>query len=533
MPDSKDFSRERQLQRLSEASEFDSDFDIVVVGGGATGVGVAVDAAARGYRVALCEQHDFGKGTSSRSTKLIHGGVRYLQQGNVSLVRDSLRERGRLLKNAPHLVHPLPVIVPLYAWWEPAYYWLGLKAYDLLAGRWGLGSSARLSRDETLAELSTLKADGLRGGIRYYDAAFDDTRLLVNLVQTAVEQGAVCANYLQVTGLVRSSDRVVGVRATDLETGEEFEIKGKVVVNAAGPFSDQVRRLDDPQAAAWIAPSQGAHIVLPRRFLPSSSALIVPKTADGRVVFAIPWHDHTLVGTTDTPLDATLDAAPLEPVALPEEVDFLLKTVSDYLSDRPERGDVLSVFAGLRPLVKKEGSRHTSRLERDHQVRVAESGLVSIVGGKWTTYRQMAQDCVDVAAKSAGLPQAESATENLPVHGAEGTPLDGRLAIYGSDGAALQRLLDENAAYREQLDAALPYTVGEAIWAVRHEMARSIEDVLSRRLRALILNAPAALRSAPRVAEILAAELGRDSTWAQEEIDRFQKVAQGYTAPGS
>jgi glycerol-3-phosphate dehydrogenase len=327
MPDSKDFGRERQLQYLSEAA----DFDMVVVGGGATGVGVAVDAAARGYRVALCEQHDFGKGTSSRSTKLIHGGVRYLQQGNVSLVRDSLRERGRLRKNAPHLVYPLPVIVPLYAWWEPAYYWLGLKAYDLLAGRWGLGSSARLSRDKTLAHLPTLQADGLRGSIRYYDAAFDDTRLLVNLVQTAVEQGAVCANYLQVTGLVRSGDRVVGVSATDLETGNQFEINGKVVVNAAGPFSDRVRRLDDPQAAAWIAPSQGAHIVLPRRFLPSKSALIVPQTADGRVVFAIPWHDHTLVGTTDTPLDAT----PLEPVALPEEIDFLLETVSDYLSDRP------------------------------------------------------------------------------------------------------------------------------------------------------------------------------------------------------
>ncbi len=526
MPDSNQFRREEQLRRLAEVD----DFDMVVVGGGATGAGVAVDAAARGYRVALCEQHDFGKGTSSRSTKLIHGGVRYLQQGNVSLVRDSLRERGRLRKNASHLVHPLPVIVPLYAWWEPAYYWLGLKVYDLLAGRWGIGRSARLSRDEALAELPTLQSDGLRGGILYYDAAFDDTRLLLNLIQTAVEQGAVCVNYLQVTDLVRSGDRVAGVRTTDLETGEQFEIKARVVVNAAGPFSDQVRRLDDPQAAAWIAPSQGAHIVLARRFLPSQSSLIVPKTPDGRVVFAIPWHNHTLVGTTDTPLE---DKTPLEPIALPEEIDFLLETVSDYLNERPQRSDVLSVFAGLRPLVSKEGSRHTSKLQRDHQVRVAETGLVSIVGGKWTTYRKMAQDCVDVAAKSVGLPRAGCATESLPVHGAKGTPLDGRLSIYGSDGAALQRLLEEDSAYREPLDSELPYMVGEAIWAVRHEMARSVEDVLARRLRALMLNAQAALRSAPRVAEILAAELGHDPAWVLAEIDRFQTVAQGYLAAES
>ena len=525
MPLDTQFSREEQLGRLTAADEF----DIVVVGGGATGVGVALDAAARGYRVALCEQHDFGKGTSSRSTKLIHGGVRYLQQGNVGLVRDSLRERGRLRKNAPHLVQTLPVLVPLYAWWEPTYYRLGLKVYDLLAGRWGLGASARLARDESLSELPTLKADRLRGGIRYYDAAFDDSRLLVNLVQTAIEQGAVCVNYLQVTELLRAGDRVAGVRATDLETNDRHELKAKVVVNAAGPFSDQVRRLDDPRAAAWIAPSQGAHVVLARRFLPSDSALIVPKTSDGRVVFAIPWHDHTLVGTTDTPIDST----PLEPVALCEEIDFLLETVSDYLSNRPARGDVLSAFAGLRPLVSKEGSRHTSKLQRDHQVRVAESGLVSIVGGKWTTYRKMAEDCVDVASQSAGLPSVACSTASLPVHGAAEPSLEGRLSIYGSDGTALQRLLDQHATFREQLDSELPYTVGEAVWAVRHEMARSVEDVLARRLRALLLNARAALRSAPRVAAIVAVELGRDPAWVEAEINRFQTLAQGYLASGS
>ena len=515
-----EFNRDKQLRRLSEAD----DFDIVVIGGGATGAGVAVDAAARGYRVALCEQHDFGKGTSSRCTKLIHGGVRYLQQGNVSLVRDSLRERGRLRKNAPHLVHPLPVIVPLYAWWEPAYYRLGLKVYDLLAGRWGIGSSARLSRDEALAEVTTLQSDGLRGGIRYFDAAFDDTRLLLNLIQTAIEQSACCVNYVRVTGLLSSDNRVTGVTVSDQETGDHFNIKAKVVVNASGPFSDQVRRLDDAQATAWISPSQGTHIVLARRFLPSDSALIVPRTSDGRVVFAIPWHEHTLVGTTDTALDDT----PLEPIALPEEIDFLLETVAGYLSSRPERADVQSVFAGLRPLVSREGSGPTSKLLRDHQVRVAESGLVSIVGGKWTTYRKMAEDCVNVAAKSGGLPQVECSTQDLTVHGAKGAALEGRLSIYGTDGAALEALYDENAAYRKQLDEELPYTVGEAIWAVRHEMARTVEDVLARRLRALLLNAPAAMRSAPQVAEIVAQELGHDQAWIQAEIGRFQAVAQGY-----
>ena len=524
MPASNDFTREKQLSRLAEAG----DFDIVVIGGGATGAGIAVDAASRGYRVALCEQHDFGKGTSSRSTKLIHGGVRYLQQGNVSLVRDSLRERGRLHRNASHLVYPLPVIVPLYAWWEPTYYRMGLKLYDLLAGSWGLGRSSRLSRDEALDALKTIQAKNLRGGIRYFDAAFDDTRLLVNLMQTAVEQGAVCVNYLRVDQLQREGQRVCGATATDIESGDQISIRAKVVINAAGPFSDDVRRLDDPQAQSWISPSQGAHIVLAGSFLPSESALIVPKTADGRVVFAIPWHGHTLVGTTDTPLDET----PLEPVPLAKEIDFLLETVSAYLSNQPQRADVLSVFAGLRPLVSSEGARHTSKLRRDHQVREAKSGLVSIVGGKWTTYRKMAEDCVNVAAKAAGLPSVACCTQELLVHGAEATPLAGRLSIYGSDGLALEQLLAGRSEYREQLDQELPYTVGEAVWAVRQEMARSVEDVLARRTRALLLNARAALRSAPRVAEIIASEQGHNQDWIRAEIERFESVALGYLATG-
>jgi len=522
MSRSEPFSREGQLQCLADASEF----DIVIVGGGATGVGVAVDAASRGYRALLCEQHDFGKGTSSRSTKLIHGGVRYLQRGNIGLVRESLRERQLLINNAPHLVHPQAFVLPLHNWWESVYYRLGLKAYDLLAGRLGLGQSSRLSRQETLTELPTLRADRLRGGIRYLDGAFDDARLLINLVQTAIEQGAICLNYLPVTELLRSGGKVVGVKASDLHSKHQFDVGAKVVVNATGPFSDQICRLDDPQAPSQIAASQGVHIVLERRFLPGDAALLIPKTVDGRVVFAIPWHDHTLVGTTDTPVDQTL----LEPVALPEEIDFLLDAISGYLTLQPERSDVLSVFAGLRPLIKREGGAHTSKLQRDHQVRVSDSGLVTIVGGKWTTYRKMAADCVDQVAILANLHRVASTTASLPIHGATRSPVPSRLSIYGSDRQTLAKLMKEDVKYTEQLDEALPYTVGEVIWAVRHEMAQSVEDVLARRLRALMLNARAALRSAPRVAQLLATELGHDPSWARAEVDRFQAVAQGYLA---
>ena len=515
------FSRERQLDRLSGD---DGTWDIVVIGGGATGVGIAVDAASRNYRVALFEQHDFGKGTSSRSTKLVHGGVRYLEQGNVSLVREALQERGRLCKNAPHLVHPLPTIVPLHSRWEGFYYGIGLKVYDLLAGRLGLGRSRRLSLAQTLAEIPTLETKGLCGGIRYFDGAFDDARLLVNLVQTAIESGAVCLNYAPVRELVKRSGRITGLIAYDAETGKEIHVNARVVVNATGPFSDHMRRLDDPQADSAIVPSQGIHLVFDRAFMTGDTALVVPKTRDGRVVFAIPWHEHAIVGTTDTPLDE----ASLEPRPFPSEIAFLLETIAPYWSRKPQPADIRSIFAGIRPLVRSGGSRNTAKLARDHVIHVSSSGLVSIMGGKWTTYRRMAEDCVNRATEVGGLLPTPCCTKTLPIHGAQGEFLSGVLAGYGSDGPSIEQL----AALRPELDARLaerlPYIAAQVIWAARHEMARSVEDVLARRVRALFLDAEAAIAAAPKVAKLLAAELGRDAKWQAGQITQFNSVADSY-----
>ncbi len=506
LPANPAYFRQSQVDALCRGDAF----DIVVVGGGATGVGIALDSAARGFRVALCEQADFGKGTSSRSTKLVHGGVRYLQQGNVKLVREALHERGLLLKNAPHLVYPLPTIVPLYSAFEVPYYWTGLKAYDMLAGKLGIESSKYVSGSETSDAVPTLKREGLRGGIRYFDAGFDDARLLVNLMQTAIDEGAVCVNYMRVEQLLYQGSRVSGVVAQDLEGGEEIEINARVVINAAGPFSDAVRRIDEPAADRRIQPSQGAHIVLDHSFLPGDTAMIVPKTPDGRVIFAIPWHGHTLVGTTDTPRDE----APLEPVPLPEEIDFLIETVSGYLDPAPTRDDVLSVFAGIRPLVASGPNQKTSKLGRDHQIRVDDSGLISVLGGKWTTYRRMAEDAVDRAISVGGLPALACRTEAL--------------AIHPGDAGSIEKLVKDRPELGQRLDERLPYTQADAVWAVRDEMARSVEDVLSRRTRSLLLNARAALRAAPRVAELVADELGRDESWAAEDLARFEQLAEHY-----
>lgn len=491
-------------------------FDIVVVGGGATGMGIALDAASRGYRVALCEMHDFGKGTSSRSTKLVHGGVRYLQQGNIRLVREALHERGLLLKNAPHVVYPLPTLVPLYSCREVPYYWAGLKAYDLLAGRLNIKRSRYLSPAAAQAAVPTIKAQGLCGGICYYDAGFDDTRLLIGLLQTAINEGALCINYVAVEALrfqqVGVDRKICGVVVRDTFTGQQMEVEARAVINAAGPFSDSVRRMDNPDAKAHIQPSQGSHLVLDRRFLPGDTAIIVPKTPDGRVIFAIPWHGHTLVGTTDTPLQKT----PEEPAAQAGEIDYLLETVSGYLEMLPTRSDILSVFAGVRPLVAAGGSQNTSKLGRDHSIVVEPSGLISVLGGKWTTYRRMAQDAVDCAIQVAQLPPLACRTHSLPIGG------DSRQATEES--------IEKNPEYAALLDPALPYSVADAIHAVRSEMAQTIEDVLSRRTRMLLLNTAAAVRAAPGVAKILASELGRDEAWIAEQVERFEQLAENYQA---
>jgi glycerol-3-phosphate dehydrogenase len=515
------FTREAQIARLENDAE---PWDIVVIGGGATGVGVAVDAAARGYRVALLEQHDFGKGTSSRSTKLVHGGLRYLKQGRIRLVRDALIERGRLCQNAPHLVHPLPTIVPLHSRWEAFYYGVGLMVYERLSGSLSLGKSRRLSLDQLRQAIPTIETRGLYGGASYFDGAFDDTRLLVNLVQTAIERGGVCVNYTPVRELVREAGRVRGVVAEDLETGRHLRLAARVVVNATGPFSDHILRLDNPSAPAMIAASQGIHLVFDREFLPSESALIVPKTRDGRVIFAVPWHNHTVIGTTDTPRADM----PLEPRPLPGEVDFILETIAPYLSRKPSRSDIRSVYAGIRPLVRGGDASNTSKLGRDHEVRVSSSGLISVLGGKWTTYRKMAEDCVDEAISVGGLKPAPCTTKTMHIHGHPGGAKPSRFSAYGSDAGALEQVCAATPQGNERLAERLPYVTGQVEFAAQNEMARTVEDVLARRTRALFLDAEAALAAAPHVARLLAGALGRDDSWRTDQMEKFRTVADAY-----
>ena len=516
----------KREEMLAQVHEHAQPWDIIVVGGGATGTGVAVDAATRGYATLLLEQHDFGKGTSSRSTKLVHGGVRYLEQGNVSLVMEALKERGLLRRNAPHLVSELACIVPSYSWWEGPFYGIGLKVYDLLAGKYGFAKSHLMSKEETLQRLPNVNPDGLMGGVIYYDAQFDDTRFLINLVATAAEQGATLLNYAKVTGLTKGSDGIVsGVTWQDNESGETFHTQAKVVVNATGIFTDSVRQFADPDVQEMIAPSQGAHIVLDRSFLPGNNAILVPHTKDGRVMFAIPWHGHTLVGTTDTPLKKSS----LEPVALDEEIEFMLETAKLYLEKKPSRSDILSVYAGIRPLVKSGDFSNTAALSRDHTIQIDKSGLLSITGGKWTTYRNMAQGCVDQAAILANLPEKPCVTPELNIHGYHpNAEVFGSLSFYGSDAPAIRKIIAADPELGCPLDSELPYVGAEVVWAARTEMARTLEDVLARRTRALFLDAKAAIRMAPKAVSILARELGRDELWQTNQLRDFFQTAKGY-----
>lgn len=514
--------REEMLQRLVPTTQT---WDMIIIGGGATGLGVAVDAASRGYKTLLLEQHDFAKGTSSRSTKLIHGGVRYLAQGNVSLVLEALRERGLLIRNAPHLVRNQSFIVPSYDWWEGPFYGIGMKVYDMLAGKLGLGPSHLLSRAETLAHIPTLEPEGLRGGVIYHDGQFDDARLAINLAQTCAEHGGCVLNYMQVLALLKAQEMITGVVARDMETGNEYELCARVVVNATGVYADTICRLDEPHAATMIAPSQGVHLVLDKSFLPGDSAIMVPHTDDGRVLFVVPWHERALVGTTDTPIHDL----PLEPRPLPAEIEFLLRHAGRYLTKDPNPRDVKSVFAGIRPLVKASDDKTTAALARDHTILISQSGLLTITGGKWTTYRKMAEDAVNHAAMLAGLEERPCRTEHLLIHGAQAREENaGPFVVYGSEEAAIKRLAHEEATLAQPLHIGLPYSCAEVIWAVRHEMARTIEDVLARRTRALLLDARTSIAIAPKVAALLARELGRGEDWQKEQVRAYEEVARGY-----
>jgi len=493
-------NRSHMIQQLSSIPEW----DICIIGGGATGLGTAVDAASRGFKTILFEQHDFAKGTSSRSTKLVHGGVRYLQQGNIKLVLEALKERGLLIKNAPHLVHNQKFVVPNYKWWEGPFYGIGLKIYDWMAGKLGLGPSEFLSKEETLQLAPTLDPEGLRGGIVYHDGQFDDARLAIDLAQTAAQYNGVLLNYFPVTALLKSNKKTCGVQVQDVFTGRSFEIKSKVVINATGVFTDAVMNMDNPRHKQMVAPSQGIHLVVDKEFLPGNTAIMIPRTDDGRVLFAVPWHNKIVLGTTDTPIKSKDPASLLEPVPLLEEMEFILKHIGRYLSKDPQRGDIRSMFAGLRPLVKG-GDKKTAALSRDHTITVSDSGLITITGGKWTTYRRMAEDVVNIAIEKNKMSGRPCITQEL--------------LLYGHDLPLMPPEIFNLT--NEQLKNTITRAVNE-------EMCMTTEDFLSRRTRSLLLDARAAIDRATVVSSMMAAEMNKDDKWIKEQTDSFKLTANNY-----
>lgn len=501
-------------------------WDVVVIGGGATGLGAALESVTRGYRTLLLEQTDFARSTSSKSTKLVHGGVRYLAEGDVALVREASIERGRLLRNAPHLVRNLSFVIPVFSWWESIKYTIGLKLYDWMAGRLSLGRSKLISRTETLQRLSTLQAGRLTGGVLYHDGQFDDSRLAVNLVQTIHDKGGAILNYVRVTGLRKDEKgRINGVLATDTLGNITLNIHARAVINATGVFTDDILQMDNPGARKSVVASQGVHIVLDPSFLPGHHALMIPRTSDGRVLFAVPWHNKVVVGTTDTPVNYIT----LEPHALEKEIGFILTTAGQYLKRRPERRDVLSVWAGLRPLAApEEEGQKTKEISRNHKIMVSSSGLVTIIGGKWTTYRRMAEDVIRQLERSLGWTVTTSVTQEMPLHGAGPVDWTDPWYYYGSDAAAIRKMITAQPSLQEVLSAPLHILKAQVIWAVQQEMACSVEDFLARRTRALFLDAREAIRIAPVVAAIMAQELQQDNNWEQRQVESFTALAKNY-----
>lgn len=518
-----DTDRASLLARLAEPTVY----DLVIIGGGATGLGVAVDAVARGFKVLLLESHDFAKGTSSRATKLVHGGVRYLAQGNIALVREALHERTTLLNNAPHLAQRLAFVMPSYRLIDTPFYGVGLKMYDALAGKAGLGATEFLSRDKTVSLLPTARTQGLKGGVKYWDGQFDDARLALALARTAAAKGALLVNYCPAKELLHDNGKVAGVACEDSETGTRYEVRARCVVNATGPWVDLFRQLDGKalgrDVKPMVAPSQGVHVVVDREFLPTDHALLIPKTADGRVLFAVPWLGKVILGTTDTPRN---DLA-REPLPFPEEVDFILSEAGKYLNRQPTRADVRSVWVGLRPLVKPQDDdgENTKKISREHTVMSSRSGLVTVTGGKWTTYRAMAEDVLAECFATGQLPErAGGVTVNLPLVGApaagevrQGMNAPQGLHSYGTEAAAVAALPGADVWLADGLSEAM------VRFAVRHEYARSVEDVLARRSRLLFLDAQGAVVIAPRVAALIEEELGRDAGLAA-----FQSLARQY-----
>ena len=517
--------RENNIHLLKTGARL---WDFIVIGGGATGLGIAVDAASRGFETVLLEQTDFSKLTSGRSTKLVHGGVRYLQKGNITLVLEALRERGHLFRNAAHLVKDQRFIVLNYRWWEKPFYTIGLTLYDRLSGKLRLGRSIPISKKQVVKSIPQIIQKGLRGGVLYHDGQFDDSRLAINLMQTASEMGATVVNYAKVTNLLKNNGKVSGVIVSDETNGEVFELKGKCIVNATGIFADDIIRMDDREKAPMLRPSQGIHLVIDRSFLGGDDAIMIPKTSDGRVLFGVPWHNRVILGTTDTPVDDFLP----EPKPLEEEIDFLLKTSAKYLKKPPQRKDVLSVFAGLRPLSapkRRTNKKKTKEISRRHKLFISPSRLITITGGKWTTYRQMAQETVDLGVRKCGLPHKKCVTKELKIHGCQPTSDHSNWRyVYGSDGSKIFALQNEKPEYSGKLHPDFDFLVAEVVWAVREEMAVTVEDVLARRVRALYLNARAAKDMAPKVAHIIAQELGNSNEWEKKQVEEFTELANNY-----
>lgn len=516
--------RDKQISRIANS---DTVWDIVIVGGGATGLGCAIDAATRGYNVVLFEKDDFAKCTSSRSTKLVHGGVRYLAKGDVALVLEALRERGRMKANAPHLVKDQAFVISNYTHWDNFLYFCGLTFYDMLSFGFGYGRSKFISKKEVMRRIPTSVEKGLKGGVVYHDGQFDDSRMAVNMAQTCDEKGGCVLNYTDVKGILHDEKgKVSGVKVFDRETGKEYTVKTKSIINAAGCFVDDIMQMDKPGMDKMVKPSQGVHIVLDMKFLQSDSAIMVPKTSDGRVLFAVPWHDKVVVGTTDIPREI----AESEPKPLDEEIEFILNTASLYMNPAPTRKDILSVFAGQRPLAapKKDG-KSTKEISRSHKIIVSDNNLVTITGGKWTSYRLMAEDTVGKIISMGILPKRKCKTKNLKIHGYRPKPnLADHMYVYGSDEPAILDMISKDAKMGEKLVDGYDYTVAEVVWAVREEMARTVDDVLARRVRILFVDAKAAMKASQKVAEVMAAELNQGADWIEAQVSEFNSIANYY-----
>ncbi len=523
-------SREDLTHRLA-----DERFDILVIGGGATGAGAALDAATRGLSVALIEAQDFSAGTSSRSTKLVHGGVRYLEDAikhfdfaEYDLVRDALHERINFLHNAPQLTRALPIITPVYNWVEAGYYLIGLKLYDFLAGDASIGHSQFLSRKKALARFPYLKAAGLKGAVMYFDGQFDDARMNVTLILSALRQGAAAANYVRVIDLIKENGMVVGAKVIDELTQKTWPIYAKIVINATGSFADSVRKLDNPETKDMVTASQGSHILLSEKFAPRDFGLIIPKTEDGRVIFLLPWLGKTLAGTTDQP-----HAVTEFPKATNEEVDYIIEHVQRYLDQPLSRKDVLASWSGIRPLLKPHDETKTAAISREHVIEVSPSHLVTIVGGKWTTYRQMAEDVVTKAIETAKLtPKNDSMTKDLKLVGArfyqrslaeelvahEHLPVDVAQHLASSYGDRVDIVIDtDSKSRRARLIEGYPFIEAEVIYTVHHEYAVHATDVLARRLRLAFLDNQAARKALPKVIKLMAHELKWSAERQQSE----------------